>query len=264
MFWKWPLLDPFFCAAPWLSIHQFRLWTRAYTCTCLRLQKTRKAALQLLNTQTSEDILGMTLPHDNLFTRRDGKVPQREHISFLDLSTLVRWLWWSYCHLQRVETHIKKSLHIVSVHSTWTLVSAHKGTQNQAGRNNILLFFFIFLFYFILFFKKAGWWSQAAFGGPSKSMLIPQLNQPRAPPVVMCPPFRDAQTHPMKVTMTVDTVILATQEKESLLFQPWNYSGGSRDHKQRFPCSDPHANFNPLPFSEHCWWAAPLHLNDCH
>lgn len=38
--------------------------------------------------------------------------------------------------------------------------------------------------------------------------------------VVMCPPFRDAQTHPMKVAMTVDTVILATQEKESLLFQP--------------------------------------------
>lgn len=53
----------------------------------------RKPALLLLYTQTSEDILGMTLPHDNLITRRDGKVPWREHISFLDLSTLVRWLW---------------------------------------------------------------------------------------------------------------------------------------------------------------------------
>lgn len=132
MLWKWPHLDPFFCAAPWLSIHQFRLWTWAYTCTCLRLQKKRKPSLQLLYTQTSEDILGMTLPHDNLFTRRDGKVPRREHISFLDLSTLVRWLWWSCCHLQRVETHIKKSLLVVSVHSMWTLVSAQKGTQNSS------------------------------------------------------------------------------------------------------------------------------------
>lgn len=128
---------------------------------------------------------------------------------------------------------------------TWTLVSAHKETQNQVSTNNKLLFS-LFLF---SFFEKAGWGSQAAFGGPSKSMLVPQLNQPRAPPVVMCPPFRDAQAHPVKVAMTVDTILLATQqEKESLLFQPWNYSGGSRDHKQHFPCSDPHANFSPLPF----------------
>lgn len=103
-----------FCAAPWLSIHQFRLWTRAYTCTCPRLQKTRKPVPQLLYTQTSEDILGMTLPHGNLFTRRDGKVPQREHISFLDLSTQVRWLWWHCCHLHRVETLIKIMAHCIS------------------------------------------------------------------------------------------------------------------------------------------------------
>lgn len=138
----------------------------------------------------------------------------------------------------------QKVIHIVSAHSTWTLVSAHKRTQNQASRNNKLLFSL-----FHLFFLKCRLREPGSFWRPLRKHADSTANQPRAPRVVICPPFWDAQTHPMKVAMTVDTVILATQhEKESLLFQPWNYSGGSRDYKQHFPCSDPHANFNPLPF----------------
>lgn len=89
---------------------------------------------------------------------------------------------------------------------------------------------------------------QIAFGGPWKSMLTPELRQPRALPVIMCPPFQDAQTHPMKVAITVDTVILATQQESHFCSNPAIAVEAPETLNNIFHCSDPHANLNPPTF----------------
>jgi hypothetical protein len=89
---------------------------------------------------------------------------------------------------------------------------------------------------------------RVAFGGPRKSMLTAQLSWPRALPMVMCLPFRDTETHPMQAAITVDTVILATQQESHFCSNPEIAVEAQETINNIFHCSDPHANLNPPTF----------------
>lgn len=103
--------------------------------TSLEFQKTRKSDYQLFPMQTSEDILGInaSLRQSPLSWGGELRNHGRDHILAFYISPP-----WSggygeaVCCLQGVEIHIKKSLHIISLHSTWTLVATHKGTQDSS------------------------------------------------------------------------------------------------------------------------------------
>lgn len=79
-------------------------------------------------------------------------------------------------------------------------------------------------------------------------MLTVQPNQPRALPMLVRPPLWDTETHPTQAAVTVDTVILATQQESHFCSNPETAVEAQETINNIFHCSDPHANLNPPTF----------------